>query len=119
VRFSDQQLQSFHDSWRTHRNEVDKHIERFLAHITTEEARWHELIMSTQQNRDLMREHIDAYRAQEQALKELIILYETGQAGIKIAKWLGKFAVWMTSLSGLALAGHFLLDHFFGGRPPP
>ena len=119
MRFADAELQKFHDAWKSHREHVDKHIERFCQHVDMEENRWHEVIMSTKTNHDLIQKHIEAYRAQEEALNKLIELYETGQAGIKIGHAVGKFAVWLTSLSGLAVAGHFIIEHFFSGRSPP
>ena len=117
--FQDHQLQAFHDAWKNHRDEVDIHIKRFTKHIEAEENRWEEIIKATQKNNELIKEHVESYKSQEKVLNDLIDLYRTGQAGIRIGSAVGKFAIWLASLGALSGLGHFIIVHFFSGKPPP
>lgn len=112
MRFSDEQLQNFYDSWNAHKIEVNGYIEKFDKHIDKEETRWDELMQSVEDNTAL-------YAAQREATQKLVDLYKTGESGIKLLSWVGKFAKWLSGLAIFIALYHFVVEHFASGRPPP
>lgn len=112
MRFSDERLQAFYTSWKEHREQVDQHIFKFNDHIDREELRWDELIEAVEENARMIREHREESR-------QLLELYNTGSAGIRILGWIGRFAKWLAGLSIFIGLYHVVVEHLShgGGHP--
>lgn len=114
-RFSDEKLNAFYKDFQEVQREFYSLMCDVREHMSKEEQKWEELNRTTEANSVILESQLQATAR----LAEVIELYDTGRAGLKIARWVSKFAIWLTSIGGLAAIGHFLLEHIYGGRPPP